>query len=152
MTIHEYLCTDCQTRERTTMLGLKCSHCHRPIIYIGEADQLIPYSQQYTNLPPLRSLLVKSEGKPDLSLVPPSFREYAAKAFGYGIQKHGRWSWRDRGYQWTDLYAALERHLDAFVRKEDTDPESGLSHLTHAAANLAMLIEHVEKNLGEDNR
>lgn len=89
--------------------------------------------------------------KEDLSQVPPSFRKYAAKAFMFGEKKYGRYNWR-KGFRWHRLYSALNRHLDQWWEKEDLDPESRLHHLSHAAACLAMLIEHVDKNLGEDDR
>ena len=91
------------------------------------------------------------QDKPDLSLVPKSLRESAARAFMYGEQKYSRDNWR-KGMKWHRLYSALNRHLDAWWDGEVLDPESGLSHLDHAAASLAMLIEHSTKSLGEDPR
>jgi hypothetical protein len=42
--------------------------------------------------------------------------------------------------------------LSAFNDGQDKDDESGLNHLYHAGACIAMLIEYYEKNLGNDNR
>ncbi len=44
------------------------------------------------------------------------------------------------------------RHLTAWWEGEDNDPESGLPHIYHAAANIAMLVEFIDKNKGRDNR
>lgn len=44
------------------------------------------------------------------------------------------------------------RHLWAWWSLEDRDPESGLNHLDHAAACLAMLIETRRRYTGKDDR
>lgn len=36
--------------------------------------------------------------------------------------------------------------------KEDLDKESGLHHLAHLKANVAMLIYYVENKVGKDDR
>jgi hypothetical protein len=38
-------------------------------------------------------------------------------------------------------YAAALRHLPAWRGGEELDPESGLTHLAHALANAAFLME-----------
>lgn len=93
----------------------------------------------------------EDKGKPDLSLVPYSLRIAASRAFLFGTQKYARDNWRT-GFEWHRLYNALNRHLEAWWQGEDYDPESGLNHLDHAAATLAMLIEHVEKEYPGDTR
>lgn len=41
---------------------------------------------------------------------------------------------------------SLLRHLFAYNDGKDTDPESGLSHLDHACASLAMLVASIRAN------
>lgn len=91
------------------------------------------------------------ETKPDLSLLPREFLDYTAQAFMYGEKKYGRYNYRG-GMQWHRLIAAALRHLTAFNEHEDEDSESGLSHLGHASACIAMLIVYKEKGLGKDTR
>ena len=50
------------------------------------------------------------------------------------------------------LIAAALRHVNAYNGGEDCDPESGVSHIAHAACNLLMLIESKNLGLGTDDR
>ena len=49
-------------------------------------------------------------------------------------------NWRQGGMRWGQVFASLQRHLWAWWRGEDKDPESGLSHLAHATANVMFQI------------
>jgi len=75
-----------------------------------------------------------------MDLVPVSSINALARVLTYGAQKYDSDNWR-RGFNYSVPYASLMRHLTAWQDGEDCDPESGLSHLDHAMANLAMLIE-----------
>lgn len=77
-------------------------------------------------------------GKPDLSIVPLALEEACARAFTFGAGKYGRNNYKN-GLQYTRLLAAAFRHLKAWNEISTGDPESGLSHLDHAIASLAML-------------
>lgn len=89
-------------------------------------------------------------GKPDLSIVPLALETACARAFEFGANKYGRNNYR-HGLKYTRLIAAALRHIKAWNEVEDLDLESGLSHLDHAIACLAMLavsensIENSEK-------
>lgn len=78
--------------------------------------------------------------KPRMALVPVSLGVAAANALTYGAKKYKPNNWRkiDNVEQYV---SALTRHIDAWREGEDNDPESGLCHLDHAAANLCFLIE-----------
>ena len=89
--------------------------------------------------------------KPDLSLLPPEFKAEVAKALTYGTKKYTRDNYRT-GMDWSRLRAACDRHLDAFWSGEDIDPETGIHHVVHAVANLAMLFALIVHSLGTDNR
>lgn len=82
-------------------------------------------------------------GKPDLSLIPRHAAEAIARALMYGEGKYGRNNYL-RGFKSYRLVAAALRHIFAWQSGEETDPESGLSHLDHAIACLAMLIQTVK--------
>ena len=78
--------------------------------------------------------------KPRMQLVPASLAQSCARALTYGAKKYKVGNWR----QTPDIecyISALQRHIDAWREGEDNDPESGLCHLDHVAANLAFLIE-----------
>lgn len=89
--------------------------------------------------------------KPDLSLVPAKAKYGIAKAMMYGAKKYGRNNYI-KGMDWSRMIAAAERHLTEFNDGEDFDKESGLNHLYHAAACLAILIEFYESGVGNDDR
>jgi hypothetical protein len=82
--------------------------------------------------------------KPRIDLVPPSGIIEAAKVFTYGAEIYGEHNWK-RGIAFSRLYAALQRHMLAWWGGEDDDQESGLPHLSHALANLCMIIDLREK-------
>lgn len=90
-------------------------------------------------------------GKPPISLIPPVALELEAQAMAYGAKKYGRHNYRN-GFDWSRLTDAALRHILAFNRGEDKDSETGISHLAHARASLAMLIWHIENGAGKDDR
>jgi len=86
-----------------------------------------------------------------LELVPPEAIDALGRAFTFGAKKYADDNWRG-GFEWRRLIGAAQRHINAFNRCQDLDPESGLSHIDHALACLAMLSAHIEQNMGTDNR
>jgi hypothetical protein len=73
-------------------------------------------------------------------LIPPSLNEAVAKVLTYGANKYSANNWQKVDNP--DRYvAALYRHLEAWRAGEISDPESRISHLAHAATNIAFLIE-----------
>jgi len=78
-------------------------------------------------------------GKVDLTLVPPEVAEAMARVQDYGAKKYTRDGWRSVPDAARRYYAALKRHLAAFEKGEDVDPETGLHHLDHALCNLGFL-------------
>ncbi len=67
-----------------------------------------------------------------------------AEVLTYGAEKYSPYNWK--GLKASRIFAALQRHLAAFWSGEDRDPETGLSHLHHAAANLMMLNGVIRDN------
>lgn len=80
-------------------------------------------------------------GKLPLHLFPPSARALISLAMLEGASKYGRSNWRDGGVKWSVYYDAANRHLDAAFEGEEADPDSGLPHLAHAGACIAILID-----------
>lgn len=80
----------------------------------------------------------------------PAMREIA-KVMTFGAQKYAPNAWRD-GMEWSRLYGAALRHLTAHMEGEDTDPESGLSHLAHLGCCVMFLLEFEQTGNGTDDR
>lgn len=92
-------------------------------------------------------------GKMRLDLVPASGIFAAADVFGYGAQKYYANSWRTgKMVDWSRTYGSIQRHLLSFWSGENTDPESGKPHLSHAVTQLMILIEHQNINKEGDDR
>ena len=90
-------------------------------------------------------------GKARVELVPPEFVEDVSRVLAHGAAKYSENDWR-KGYPWMQIYAATIRHLYAWAKGEDTDKESGLPHLAHAATNIAFLLTWSKTKKELDNR
>jgi hypothetical protein len=58
-----------------------------------------------------------------------------------GALKYGRSNFRHVGVRASIYRDAAQRHLDAWFEGEDADPASGLSHLAHVLACVAILVD-----------
>lgn len=74
-----------------------------------------------------------------------------AAVLKFGAQKYAEHNWR-KGFAWSRPLAAAMRHITAFNAGEDTDPESGLSHLAHAACCIMFLLEFEKTHQHLDDR
>ncbi len=87
-------------------------------------------------------------GKPDLTLVPTQVIYEIEKIRSYGTEKYkDRDNWKkvsiERYWQ-----ATLRHILQAWDDVGATDHESGLLHISHAACNIAFILELMK---GEEN-
>ena len=81
-------------------------------------------------------------GKPRLDLVPRAYVYAAARALTFGATKYGEKNYlKSGGLDEKRVIAALLRHVFAHNDGELLDSESGLEHLDHCAASLAMLLD-----------
>lgn len=87
------------------------------------------------------SAIKHDDSKPRMELLDPTFLLEVTKVLTFGAEKYEANNWR-KGFKWTRLYGAVLRHVTAHLNGEDVDPESGLSHLAHAACGLQFLIWH----------
>lgn len=94
---------------------------------------------------------IKKECKPRVDLVAPDFILSIAKILAFGAEKHGERAWEE-GMDWSSHYAACQRHLLKWFDGESTDPETGKSHLHHAATRLMFLCTSEAKGIGRDDR
>lgn len=90
-------------------------------------------------------------GKADLSLIPLVTLEEEAMVWEYGKAKYAAWNWA-KGMNWSVPYACALRHLSAWQRGEEIDPESGQSHLAHVMCNIRMLMLYSKTYKEGDDR
>lgn len=74
-----------------------------------------------------------------------------AAVLKFGADKYHAHNWRD-GFAWSRPLAAAMRHIMAYNDGEDKDPESGLSHLAHAACCIMFLLEFEKTHPELDDR
>lgn len=91
------------------------------------------------------------QDKPRHDLLPPELNDAVARVLTFGAAKYGERNW-EKGMRWGRPFAALMRHLWAWWRGERADPETGMSHLWHAACCLAFLIAYEARGAGTDDR
>lgn len=95
--------------------------------------------------------LKKDAGKLRYELVPWDALDEIVKVLNFGASKY-----KDRGWEvgmgWGRLIGAAFRHIKAWAMGEDLDPESGLSHLAHAACCVLFLLAYQIRKIGIDDR
>lgn len=91
------------------------------------------------------------EGKTTYHLLPPEGPKAVATILAYGAKKYAPRNW-EQGMDWSRPFNALHRHLSAWWSGETHDPDTGYSHLWHAATNLFFLIAYEARGKGTDDR
>lgn len=74
-----------------------------------------------------------------------------AKVLDFGASKYAAYNWTN-GISYSRIYGSLLRHLFAWWKGEDIDPESGLSHLSHAGCNILFLLQFARSRKEFDDR
>ena len=80
--------------------------------------------------------------KPRFDLVPAAALEEVARVLTAGAEKYSDRNW-EKGMRWGRPFASAMRHLWAWWRGEDNDPETGLSHMAHAACCVLFLLQYI---------
>ncbi len=89
--------------------------------------------------------------KTRMELLPIEALEEIAKVFTFGAKKYDDWNWQ-KGFKSSRLVGSTMRHLFVWLKGENLDPESGLSHMSHCGCNVLMLIWFITKSRGIDDR
>lgn len=98
------------------------------------------------------SLVEKHDGdKPRMDLIPPEMMAALGDVLASGARKYSERNW-EGGMPWGRYFAALMRHLWAWWARHPADPETGRSHLWHAACCVAFLIAYEARGVGTDDR
>ena len=84
-------------------------------------------------------------------LLPPDALRQIVLVLEFGAAKYGDRNW-EKGMAWSRPFSALMRHMWAWWRGEDRDPETGLSHLAHAGCCILFLLEYYGRSTGKDDR
>lgn len=84
-------------------------------------------------------------------LIPPGPLQDLAAIYTMGAKKYADRNW-EKGLSWGRVFGAVMRHLWAFWKGEDNDPESGLPHLAHAAWGCFALLEYRQTHPEMDDR
>jgi len=69
-----------------------------------------------------------------------------------GALKYGRANWRHDGARASIYYDAARRHLDKWFEGTVNDPDSGLHHLAHALASIAIILDAEAQGVLVDDR
>lgn len=122
------------------------------------ARGLFPVQEQVPTLPILGSDAKPSNPKDNVGSTKLPFHLWPETATALGCLglldgelKYGRSNFRAVGVRASVYVDACRRHLAAWFEGEDADPDSGVPHLGHALACLAILVEaQAADNLNDD--
>lgn len=90
-------------------------------------------------------------GKPRMELLSGIALQEVAKVLAFGATKYDAHNWRG-GLKWSRILGAALRHIFAYLGGEDKDPETGLSHIAHAACCMMFLLEYEVTHKELDDR
>lgn len=82
-----------------------------------------------------------NDGKLQWSMVDFDSLEGLVRVLEYGASKYSKGNWK-KGMPVTQVTESLMRHLFAFLKGENVDPESGCRHISHVMCN-AMFLEYI---------
>lgn len=91
------------------------------------------------------------QGKVGVHLLPSDPLIEIAKVLDFGAKKYAAYNWT-KGIKWSRVFAASLRHMWAWFKGEDRDPESGLSHLAHAGCCILFLLQYELTRRSFDDR
>lgn len=91
--------------------------------------------------------------KPSVGLIPGSALLHIADAFADGAEKYGPANWRDDPVSGSVYVNAAYRHIISWYDgREENASDSGVHHLAHAAACLAIIIDAQTQGTLVDDR
>jgi hypothetical protein len=91
------------------------------------------------------------QGKLPWHLLPPDALDQIVWVLQHGANKYGERNW-ENGMSWSRPFSALMRHMWAWWRGEGVDPETGISHLSHAGCCIMFLLAYEQRSIGSDDR
>jgi len=91
------------------------------------------------------------QGKLPWHLLPPDAIDEILKVLEFGAGKYGERNW-EKGMAWSRPFSALMRHMWAWWRGEQVDPETGITHLAHAGCCIIFMLSYERRAIGCDDR
>lgn len=137
--------------------GAKCGVCkfsgeEAPVPFQAQGDLTLAVPVSECSVAPMETFVKHNKAKPRIGLVGPRALMMLGEVMLVGANKYSEWNWAKPGVKYSDYLDATLRHLTQFNAGEDLDPETGLHHLSHAAASCMILLELVLLGKGEDDR
>lgn len=86
--------------------------------------------------------------KPRWELLAYDVIEAVVRVLTFGAIKYTARNW-EKGIKFSRVFAATMRHLIAFWRGEDNDPETGLCHLDQAICELMFMSAYHKRGMKE---
>lgn len=90
-------------------------------------------------------------GKLPIELIAPEIIFALAEILKFGAEKYAPRNW-EKGMAWSRVFGALMRHMWLWWAKVGPDPETGKSHLWHAACCIMFLLAYEARSTGQDDR
>lgn len=90
-------------------------------------------------------------GKLPHHLLPFDAIDEISKVLQFGANKYAERNW-EKGMNWSRVFGAMMRHMWAWWMGKGTDPETGYSHLAHAACCVLFLLAYEIRGVGGDDR
>lgn len=90
--------------------------------------------------------------KPSPALVPPVAVLEMARAFEDGARKYGAYNYRENPVSLMTYINAAYRHLMSFQDREEVAEDSGVHHLGHAMACMAIVLDTLSLGMAVDDR
>lgn len=79
--------------------------------------------------------------KPSMTKLPAIAVAHGNHAMMNGAEKYGSYNWRAKKVIASIYVDAAKRHLDAWFEGEEVADDSGVHHLGHAIASIAILLD-----------
>lgn len=87
-------------------------------------------------------------GKSRVDLIPPEAIFALGDVLGFGATKYKPRNW-ERGINYGRVFGAAMRHMWAWWRGEQNDPETGMSHLWHALTCITFLVAYESRGMDQ---
>lgn len=126
-----------------------CDFCAEPSDCAGNYQSVKETPVPLTNP---KELAAAADGKAPLEYLEAACNPGEARVLKGGAERHGRRNFTLSPIRAQVYVGALRRHIDAWAGGEDTDPDSGESHLSHIRANVAVLQSAMAAGTFVDDR
>ena len=88
------------------------------------------------------------QGKSAIGLVAPELLFAIGDILEFGARKYAARNW-EKGISYTRVFGGIMRHLWAWWARDEVDPETGKSHLWHAACGIMFLLAYEARGMKE---